>query len=107
MTAAGIATALGNAREEGAYWRCRCPVHGGVSLTLGNGPEGRLFIKCWYGCPRNAVVAALIERGLITRDMAKVVPELAPIASAAPATYGRKAVRQLEASPKPTCGRGC
>jgi hypothetical protein len=42
---------------------------------LGDGPKGRLFIKCWYGCRRNAVVAALIQRGLITSDMAKVLPE--------------------------------
>jgi hypothetical protein len=75
MNAASIAARLGNDRQEGAYWRCRCPVHGGTSLTLGNGPKGRLFIKCWYGCRRNAVVAALVQRGLITKDMAKVMPE--------------------------------
>jgi hypothetical protein len=75
MTAAVIAAQLGNHRQEGAYWRCRCPVHGGTSLTLGDGPKGRLFIKCWYGCRRNAVVAALLQRGLITKDMAKVTPE--------------------------------
>jgi hypothetical protein len=75
VDAQAIAARLGNDRQEGNYWRCRCPVHGGTSLTLGNGPKGRLFIKCWYGCPRNAVASALIERGLITRDRAKVVPE--------------------------------
>lgn len=75
MTADEIAAALGSARREGAFVRCRCPVHGGASLALADGPQGRLFIRCWYGCRRNAVVAALIGRGLITRGMAKVVPE--------------------------------
>ena len=75
MNAAAIAARLGNHRQEGAYWRCRCPVHGGTSLTLGNSPKGRLFIRCWYGCRRSAVVAALVQRGLITKDMAKVMPE--------------------------------
>jgi hypothetical protein len=66
LNAAGIAARLGNHRQEGAYWRCRCPVHGGISLTLGDGSTGRLFIRCWYGCRRDAVVAALVQRGLIT-----------------------------------------
>jgi putative DNA primase/helicase len=75
MIAATLAARLGNDRQEGAFVRCRCPIHGGVSLVLGDGPKGRLFIKCWYGCRRNAVVAALVRRGLITKDQAKVTPE--------------------------------
>ena len=75
MNAAAIAARLGNDRQEGNYWRCRCPVHRGTSLTLGNGLKGRLFIKCWYGCQRRAVVAALLQRGLITADMARTAPE--------------------------------
>jgi putative DNA primase/helicase len=110
MTAAGIATALGNAREEGAYWRCRCPVHGGASLVLGDGPKGRLFIKCWYGCPRNAVAAALIGRGLITRDMAKVVPETPDqkesrlAAEARTRAYRIRCARDLWAQSRPATG---
>jgi putative DNA primase/helicase len=75
MNAETIAHRLGNERQEGAFWRCRCPVHGGTSLTLGTGPGNRLFIKCWYGCRRNAVVAALVQRGLIDKDQATVIPE--------------------------------
>jgi hypothetical protein len=75
MNAAAIATRLGNCRQEGAYWRCRCPVHGGASLSLGDGPAGKLFIRCWYGCRRSAVVAALMQHGLITKDRATSVPE--------------------------------
>jgi hypothetical protein len=75
MVAAELAAALGGGRREGAFIRARCPVHGGASLVLGDGPKGRLFIKCWYGCRRNAVVGALVQRGLITKDMARIAPE--------------------------------
>ena len=75
VNAAEIAARLGNHRQEGAYWRCRCPVHGGISLTLGDGPKGRLFIRCWCGCRRDAVVAALLRHGLTTSDLTKIVPE--------------------------------
>jgi hypothetical protein len=38
MTGAGdiaaIAAALGGAHRSGRDWRCRCPVHGGTSLSL-------------------------------------------------------------------------
>ena len=32
MNAAQIAHALGDAHREGRAWRCRCPVHVGLSL---------------------------------------------------------------------------
>ena len=34
MSAATIAAALGAAYRSGAWWRCRCPVHGSESATL-------------------------------------------------------------------------
>ena len=34
MTAAEIAAALGGAHRSGAWWRCRCPVHGSRGATL-------------------------------------------------------------------------
>ena len=37
MSAADIATALGNPRREGCAWRCRCPLHGGRSLVISDG----------------------------------------------------------------------
>jgi hypothetical protein len=63
MTAAEIAAALGNARREGRGWRCRCPLHGGVSLTLCDG-ESALLVKCWAGCNRLDVLAELRRLGL-------------------------------------------
>jgi hypothetical protein len=45
--AAEIAVALGDARREGFGWRCRCPLHGGRSLTLRDGQSGRILATCW------------------------------------------------------------
>ena len=39
MMAAEIAGVLGDTRREGLAWRCRCPVHGGRSLTLRDGEQ--------------------------------------------------------------------
>jgi hypothetical protein len=41
MSAAAIAAALGDARRDGRAWRCRCPLHGGRSLVLRDGDNGR------------------------------------------------------------------
>src|SRR5262245_6608097 len=65
MNAAGVAAALGDARREGSGWRCRCPVHGGQSLTLRDGDGGRLLVMCWPGCDRLDVLAELRARQLL------------------------------------------
>jgi phage/plasmid primase-like uncharacterized protein len=59
MMAAEVAATLGNARREGRGWRCICPVHGGHSLTLRDGRDRRLLVKCWAGCDRREVFAEL------------------------------------------------
>jgi putative DNA primase/helicase len=58
-----IAAALGNARREGRGWRCRCPVHDGVSLNLADGDDGKLLAYCWGGCDPLDILAALRQRG--------------------------------------------
>jgi putative DNA primase/helicase len=65
MTADAIARALGDAQREGRGWRCRCPLHGGRSLTLCDGHDGRVLFTCWGGCDRLAVLAELRRSGLI------------------------------------------
>jgi hypothetical protein len=65
MSAAMIAAALGDARREGRNWRCRCPLHGGHSLTLRDGDAGRVLATCWAGCDRLDVLAELRHRGLL------------------------------------------
>jgi putative DNA primase/helicase len=65
MTADAIANALGDARREGRGWRCRCPLHGGRSLVLRDGHDGRVLVTCWGGCDRFAVLAELRRCGLM------------------------------------------
>ena len=67
MNAAAIAAALGDAHREGRNWRCRCLLHGGVSLYLRDGRE-QLLVKCWAGCETSAVLAELRRRGLLGDD---------------------------------------
>jgi putative DNA primase/helicase len=66
MNAAAVAAALGDARREGGTWRCRCPLHGGRSLVLCDGNNGRLLVTCWAGCNRLDVLAELRQRGLLS-----------------------------------------
>jgi phage/plasmid primase-like uncharacterized protein len=49
MNAERTARALGKACREGRSWRTNCPVHGGHSLVLTDGRDGRLLVKCWGG----------------------------------------------------------
>ena len=35
---------------EGSNWRCRCPVHGGHSLSIAEGRSGKLLAYCFAGC---------------------------------------------------------
>ena len=58
---------LGSARRQGHAWRCKCPLHGGVSLTLRDGDGGRLLVTCWAGCDRGDVLSELRRRGLLDR----------------------------------------
>jgi putative DNA primase/helicase len=59
ITAADIAYTLGGARREGREWRCRCPLHGGRSLTLRDGKDGCVLVTCWGGCDRLDVLSEL------------------------------------------------
>jgi putative DNA primase/helicase len=70
MTAGAIAAALGDAQREGLGWRCRCPLHGGRSLTLRDGEAGRVLVTCWGGCDRLDVLAELRRCGLLRSDYA-------------------------------------
>jgi hypothetical protein len=65
VSAAVIAGTLGNAQREGRGWRCRCPLHGGRSLVLQDGDQGRVLATCWAGCNRLDVIAELRRRGLL------------------------------------------
>jgi hypothetical protein len=65
MNAADIAVAFGKPRREGRHWRCLCPLHGGHSLIVGDGRDGRIIFKCWGGCDRRDLVAEFRRRHFI------------------------------------------
>src|SRR5262245_35802816 len=79
MTPDQIAAALGAARRVGTKWRCRCPLHGGQSLVLEAGTNGRLLLKCWGGCDTRDVLAELrrihLLDGPVTRFVAGCPPD--------------------------------
>jgi putative DNA primase/helicase len=81
MSAADIAHALGNAWREGRTWRCRCPLHGGRSLTLRDGEGACVLVTCWGGCNRLDVLAELRRRRLLvgrTNDYRRPSPQTSP-----------------------------
>ena len=70
MNAQEIAIALGNATREGRNWRCRCPVHDGVSLTLADGHDGKLLVHCFHPeCDSKDVLAELRRRNLLSESL--------------------------------------
>jgi putative DNA primase/helicase len=76
MNAGEIARALGEARREGSNWRCRCPLHGGWSLSLRDGDAGRLLVTCWGGCNRSDVLAELRRAGFLDKRDGDYRPRL-------------------------------
>jgi putative DNA primase/helicase len=67
VSAAEIAAALGGKRE-GRQWRCRCPAHGGHSLLLADGRNGKLLATCFGGCQWKDIFGELHALGLIGND---------------------------------------
>jgi hypothetical protein len=66
MNAAEITRALGG-RWHGRYGMVRCPAHHDrtPSLSITNGTNGRLLVRCYAGCDGCAVLAALRGLGLL------------------------------------------
>src|SRR6266851_5340377 len=64
--AAAAAAVLGHPKRVGPRkWRADCPVHGGHSLELTDGRDGRLLVYCWGGkCDRIEILHYLRDRGL-------------------------------------------
>jgi putative DNA primase/helicase len=59
----------------GDCYRCRCPLHGGRSLLIRDGYDGRVLVTCWGGCDRLDVLAELRRRGLLG-DWANFAPHI-------------------------------
>ena len=61
-TAAQLAAQLEGVRS-GREWRCRCPVHGGHSLSITEGRSGKLIFRCWGAdCAFEDIIEALHEK---------------------------------------------
>jgi putative DNA primase/helicase len=59
---------LDNVKRNGAGWMARCPRHEDAhnSLSITDGDDGRILLRCFAGCEASAIVAAL---GLAMSDL--------------------------------------
>lgn len=66
MDARAITRAL-QGTWHGGYGTARCPAHEdrSPSLSLRDGADGRLLLRCFAGCPFEAVRDALVNQGLL------------------------------------------
>ncbi|WP_201830994.1 AAA family ATPase [Microvirga zambiensis] len=66
LSASVIATALGKARRKNNYFTCCCPAHNDrhPSFTISDTDDGGIRFKCFTGCTREQIKAALEARGL-------------------------------------------
>jgi hypothetical protein len=60
MSATGIVQRL-NARRSGEGWKANCPAHidKTPSLSINEGSDGRVLLKCFAGCDVDSICAAL------------------------------------------------
>jgi putative DNA primase/helicase len=65
MTAETIAKALGGRKAGGAWMAC-CPAHNDrePSLSIIDGNDGKLLVRCHAGCDQRDVIGALRSRGV-------------------------------------------
>ena len=63
-----VLSKLPEARNRGRYFSARCPGHDDArpSLSISEGPDGRVLLKCFAGCPVDHIVGRL---GLRMRDL--------------------------------------
>jgi hypothetical protein len=70
MSAFAVSSALRGKRRGKGLCRCPVPSHGQgygdrhPSLSVADGPEGKLLVHCHSGCDPRAVLAVLHDRGL-------------------------------------------
>jgi hypothetical protein len=92
---------LSGVRKSGNGWSARCPAHEDrrASLSIGQGDDGRVLVKCHAGCETSAVLAAI---GLTLADLFPPKGGPTPTRNGKPASGGRtfataeEAVAELE-----------
>jgi putative DNA primase/helicase len=70
-----IAQHLGRAVRVGHDWRCDCPIHQGHSLTIADGRDGKLLVKCFGGCEWREIFNEFRNLGLISGRPVDLDPE--------------------------------
>ena len=65
-TAETVANGLEKARQSGDGWTACCPAHDdkNPSLSVTDGVDGRVLVKCHKGCSQEDVIAELKGCGL-------------------------------------------
>ncbi len=87
MSAAAIAQALSGSIRHGKGYLIRCPVlaHGkgrgdrSPSLSISDGANGKLLVRCFAGCDSRDVLAELNRRGLLDNRPQSLSREPAPV----------------------------
>jgi len=85
MNAEHIGVAL-QGKKNGNGWlvSCPCPNHGrghgdrNPSLSISDGDDGRLLLRCFAGCEFNDVMDTLRSRGLLDRARRDIAPRFVP-----------------------------
>jgi len=79
MNAETIAKALGG-HKAGCGWMARCPSHDdrSPSLSICDGDDGKVLIRCHAGCDQEKVIATLRSRGLWPEKGSRRITRLAP-----------------------------
>ena len=68
MSVKNILAKLSGVKETKSGWSARCPAHedGTASLSIAEGRDGRVLLKCHAGCDHKKIVSAL---GLEEKDL--------------------------------------
>jgi putative DNA primase/helicase len=66
INAAFIASALQKSKQNGSGWMACCPAHDdhNPSLSISDGEDGKVLVKCFAGCDQLSVIDALKSKGL-------------------------------------------
>ena len=87
MTAATIARALGGRKSgSGFILRCVCHDDKSPSLSIGDGDDGRLLVRCHAGCDSRDILAEFRHRGFLDdgRDEMRRARAIVPTRAARP-----------------------
>jgi putative DNA primase/helicase len=66
MNATNIAKALQKSKQNSSGWMACCPAHDdhNPSLSISDGEDGKVLVKCFAGCNQLSVIDALKSKGL-------------------------------------------